>query len=78
MVRSPLPPPPEHWWGAIRVSAATIALMDNDLRAAVAELREWAARAGYSMTHMDDAAVLAGIERCMTRLPDGDNFDCLP
>lgn len=44
--------------------------MDDALSGAIAELREWSARAGYPLNHMDDSAVLDGIARCMTRLPD--------
>ena len=45
-------------------------MIDDELRLAVAELRAWAAHAGTPLTHLDDAQVLDGIARCMTRLPD--------
>lgn len=44
--------------------------MDDELRAAIAEVRAWAASCGYPLTHLDDCEVLDGIERCLTRLPD--------
>jgi hypothetical protein len=43
--------------------------MDDELRAAVEEVRVWTERQGGSLVHMTDAAVLEGIEEAATTMP---------
>jgi hypothetical protein len=43
--------------------------MDEELHAAIVEVREWAAREGGSMDHLSDAAVLEAIQHAATNMP---------
>ena len=43
--------------------------MDEELHAAIVEVREWAAREGGSMDHLSDDEVLEGIQHAATSMP---------
>jgi hypothetical protein len=43
--------------------------MDDELRAAIAEIRADGARIGCPMDHMTDAEVLEGIQQAMVSMP---------